>query len=111
MVTCLSCKKYIFDSQNVNEFKRMTVEEYIDGVFRKTVRTNDSSIEIAKQIDINPLNRINKSECELCGAPHAIFTDSNKKVTMVRFFFSGLNKPSEKDSQFIKHFRRNFLSQ
>ena len=107
---CLHCKKYNFDSQNVNEYKRMTMEEYIDGVYRKTVRTNEPAQLITLKLELELSNHVNKSECELCGAPHAVFSNDAGKVMAIKFFFSALDKPSEKDVQFINHFRRDFFN-
>lgn len=109
---CLHCGKYVFDVQNVNPYKRMTLAEYVDGVYRRLVRTNKSTDELINELGISVLCKVSKSECELCGAPHAVFSvnDENIEVGAVRFFFSGTIKPSEKDVQFINHFRRDFFS-
>ena len=88
----------------------MTVEEYIDGVIRCLEKTNKpiDKICIDKKFDINWL--INKSECELCGAPHAVFSHPDGlSVTYILFFFSGSLQPSEKDEQFIQEFRHRLF--
>jgi hypothetical protein len=113
MVTiCLHCGKYIFDGQNVNEYKRMTLAEYVDGVCRRNIRTNQTTKQLILELDLSTLWMVSKSECELCGAPHSIFTLKHdcRAVELVRFFFSGTIKPSEKDVQFINHYRRDFFA-
>ena len=87
----------------------MTMEEYIDGVYRKTIKTNEPCQLLTLQLQLELSNWVNKSECELCGAPHAVFSNDSGRVTDVKFFFSALDKPSEKDVQFINHFRRDFF--
>ena len=106
---CLHCGKYIFNEENVNKHKRMTMEEYINGVYRKNIRTNDPVQLVTMMLELELSNQVNKSACELCGAPHAIFSNDAGEVSMVKFFFSTLDKPSEKDVQFINHFRRDFF--
>ena len=109
MNVCLNCGKYVFDSQNVNEHKRMTIYEYVDSVYRKTIRTNDKTDKLIVDLGISVIAEVNKSECELCGAPHAVLS-VDKKVGGVRFFFSATEQPSRKDEEFINHFRRDFFS-
>lgn len=110
---CLCCRKYVFDSQNVNMFKRMTAEEYVECVLRVRLRTNQPSEVIIKQLGVQFNWVSNQSCCELCGAPHAIWTLPNEKpsnVLAVRFFYSGTNKPADKDRRFVEEFKSRFLS-
>jgi hypothetical protein len=107
---CLNCHKYIFDEQNINRIKRLTATEYINGVIRRIHKTNISMEELCKQAEINPSWGINKSECELCGAPHAIMSnDDASQIQHILFFFSGTNEPSEKDLHFIEEFRQKLF--
>ncbi len=110
---CLSCGKYVFDSQNVNEFKRMTAEEYVEAVLRSLIRNNKSAEWVIKQFGLSTKLVTNKSECELCGAPHAVWTspkDKSKSVRGLVFFYSGTKKASRKDRMFIEEFRSRFFS-
>lgn len=106
---CLNCKKYVFDGQDINKFKRMTAEEYINGVIRTHLRTNTKIEQLCQDYHINVGWHINKGECELCGAPHAVMSDGNTVVKLA-YFFSGGETPSEKDKRFIEHFKQEFLS-
>jgi hypothetical protein len=102
----------LFDEENINKYKRMTVKEYIDGVVRVYRRTNARIEELCKEYQIHIDWLINKAECELCGAPHAIMTGPDAPVVLkIAFFFSGNDTPSEKDKRFIEHFKQDFLAQ
>ena len=107
---CLHCHKYVFDDQNINQFKRMTALEYLDGVVclnrKENVKPEERLLEFGIHIDW----MINKASCELCGAPHAVISDPAKVLIDIRFFFSGKNSPSKKDTQFISCFRNELLS-
>jgi hypothetical protein len=88
----------------------MSVEEYVDGVIRRLERTNKhlSDICIEKKIHIQWV--VNQANCELCGAPHAVFSDPDASfVVHILFFFSGSTEPSEKDRQFIQEFKHNLF--
>ena len=108
-MACMGCGKYIFDEQNIT-IKKMTTQEYVDGIIRRNERTNKplGEICIEKSFHIDWL--INQSCCELCGAPHAVFSDPDASVVVhILFFFSGNVVPCEKDEQFIKDFRQNLF--
>ena len=107
---CQGCGKYIFDEQNVNPYKRLTAEEYAGGVVRLALRTNATPMAICKEMKYHCQWMVNKAECELCGAPHAIFSDPDQPLVMkINFYFSGAAEPSEKDVQFIREFKQNFF--
>jgi len=107
---CNCCGKYIFDHQNINPYKRLTAEEYAGGVVNQLRRTNATPATTCKELKFHVDWMVNKAECELCGAPHAIFSDADDPVVVkVNFFFSGTNELSEKDSQFIQEFKQNFF--
>jgi hypothetical protein len=107
---CKHCDKYIFDSQNIS-VKKMTTGEYAAGVVNREKRTNASPNEQARLLGFTTMSEVcvNKADCELCGAPHAIFS-LNGKVTDAKFFFSGSNIPDQQDKKFIEDFRRRFFS-
>lgn len=87
----------------------MTAAEYLNGVIRLGLRSNAKIEELCKDFHIHIQWLINKAECELCGAPHAIMSDG-MVVTKIAYFFSGQETPSEKDKRFIEHFKQEFLS-
>ena len=106
---CNNCGKYIFDHQNINPYKRLTAEEYAGGVVKKLMRTNATPITICKDLGYHGDWMVNKAECELCGAPHAVFSEPDNPVVMkTTFFFSGTAELSEKDAQFIQEFKQDF---
>jgi len=108
-MSCLHCNKYIFDDQNIS-VKRMSTKEYVDGVIRRLEKTNKPLEEICKEKKFHIDWLINKSQCELCGAPHAVFSDpSTKMVVHILFFFSGHRESSEKDKRFIQDFRHQLF--
>lgn len=108
-MACLHCSKYIFDEQNLT-IKKMTIKEFVDGVIRRLQRTNKPLEDICLEKEFNINWFINKALCELCGAPHAIFSDPDAlAVVHILFFFSGDVIPSEMDKQFIKEFRHNLF--
>ena len=108
---CNYCGKYIFDQQNINPYKRLTAEEYAHGVVKKLMRTNATPIAICKEMGYHVDWMVNKAECEICGAPHAVFSDNPDAPLVVKttFFFSGTRKLSEKDMQFIQEFKQDFF--
>jgi hypothetical protein len=102
----------LFNEENINKYKRMTAKEYLNGVVRTYRRVNTRIEELCNEYQIHIDWLINKAECELCGAPHAIITDPGAPVVLkIAYFFSGNNIPSEKDKRFIDHFKQEFLSQ
>lgn len=107
---CCNCGKYVFDKQNI-KLKRMTAAEYVEAVVRPILRLNITTKTIIKKCKYDEDGKVNKSKCELCGAPHAVWSkDGDEEVTRVHFFYSGNNKPSDKDDAFINEFRSSFLS-
>ncbi len=88
----------------------MTIEEYVEGVIRRLEKTNKQLKEICIENNFNIDWLINKAECELCGAPHAVFSHPDAlSVVHILFFFSSSNKPSEKDLQFIQDFQQKLF--
>lgn len=111
MEVCRNCQKYVFDRQNINRHKRMTVLEYVNGVIRRLFRTNETARQICARLGWEESFYVNRSYCELCGAPHAVFSyKSMDSVVRLAYFFSGNDKPCEKDVRFIDDFRRKFLA-
>ena len=109
MEVCRNCRKYVFDQQNINRHKRLTVSEYINGVIRRALRTNDTVKQLLKKYGWEENLFVNRSCCELCGAPHAVFSYENmESVVRLVFFFSGLDAPSEKDTRFIEDYHKRF---
>ena len=107
--TCLCCKKYNFDAENIS-FKRMTAEEYINGVIRHIERTNKQTSSICEERNLQVSWLVNRAYCELCGAPHAVFSDKDAAAVLhTLFFFSGTLEPSEKDLHFIEEFKENLF--
>ena len=111
MNLCLNCGKYLFDLSNVDKFKRLTCEEYVEGVIRRLERTNDSFEQICTTYNLHPAWMINRADCELCGAPHVVCSDEQrtKCIEWIAFYFSGTIKPTERDVSFIEEFKRKFL--
>lgn len=108
-MACLNCGKYIFDKQNLT-IKKMTIKEFVDGVIRRLKKTNKPLEDICKERKFRVDWLVNKACCELCGAPHAIFSDPDRlDVLRILFFFSGDERPSEKDERFIQEFRHNLF--
>lgn len=89
----------------------MTAGEYAAGVVNRKKNINSSPEQQANDLGLSSLPelRINKANCELCGAPHAVLSVGNK-VTDTIFFFSGSNVPDEQDKRFIEDFRKRFFS-
>ena len=110
---CMSCGKYVFDSQNVNAFKRMTAEEYVECVLRNRLRSNKPAAVILSHLGLQDKWVVNQSCCELCGAPHGIWTLPNEQpanVLCIRYFYSGGETPTEKDKRFVQEFKSRFFS-
>jgi len=105
---CLHCGKYVFDEENVDKHKRMTIDEYISGVIKP--KDNVSHNIHAANLGIKHGSMVNMDECELCGAPHAIFSEINHKFITIRFFYSGTDQPSQRDINFMDDFRQRMFS-
>lgn len=106
---CLNCNKYIFDASNINS-KILTAQEYIETVIRSSIRSNKSISYLIKHYELKNNYTTNRSCCELCGAPHAIWSKNNKEIIKINFFYSGNNKPSRLDLNFINEFNSRFFS-
>lgn len=88
----------------------MSVEEYINGVIRRIEKTNKHIKEICREKKFHIQWLVSKAYCELCGAPHAVFSDfDTNMVVHILFFFSGAEVVSEKDEQFIQEFQHNLF--
>jgi len=107
--SCYNCGKYVFDAENFS-IKRMSVIEYIDGVIRRNIRTNKPTNELATELGLEVNWLVNQAPCELCGAPHAVFSHpDHNDVVHVSFFFSGRPESSERDRRFVADFRENLV--
>lgn len=106
---CRNCRKYIFDRENINPYEKVSAPEYATKVVSRKSKTNKTEAEMAHSLGLKTNWLVGKSDCELCGAPHAVVSYGGK-IVMVMFYHSGSNEPSELDIRFIEDFKARFFA-